>query len=113
MIFVMKQTKPKSKQLTKSDVVLRHWVGRKSVRLESDTEDGSTNNMTKHGLLETHLNFADEDKLARTAKNKVLFWDENWIPWSASVPHILTDTLSNIDVNGLFPSLFNTEVSKK
>jgi len=43
--------------------------------LESDTEDGRTNDMTKHGLLERHLNVADEDKLARTAKNKMLFFE--------------------------------------
>ena len=29
--------------------------------------------MTKHGLLETHLNVADEDKLARTAKKQGAF----------------------------------------
>jgi len=40
--------------------------------LESDTEDGRKDDMTKHSLLETHLNVDNEDKSVGTAKNMVL-----------------------------------------
>ena len=48
----------------------------KSVCLESDTEDGRTNDMTKHSLLEIHLNVDNEYISVGTAKNKVLSCDE-------------------------------------